>query len=379
MGVIGIIGPWNYPFNLTFIPAISAIIAGNTVVLKHSSQTPYTGTIIEDLIKKSGLPEGVINVVWGKGYVGEYIVNGDIQKLFFTGSAEIGRHLAKICAEKLIPAELELGGSDPCIILDSADLKRSANGAVWGSVLNSGQTCVSVERIYVTEKNHDKFVEYLQEAMKEIKMGESEDCDIGAMTSSSQIDIIRNQLDDAQKKGAKILAGGSCKGRYFEPTLIVNCTQEMDLVKEETFGPIITVIKTQNDEMSLKYANESRYGLASSIYGKTNDAKKYIGKIQAGNVMVNNSILSLGVGPLPFGGVKESGFGRYHGKIGLITFCNIKSVLIDKLTFMNDFIWAPYGKNAYHNFLRFIRGYFGTKNIFKILYGIPLIFKKKRD
>jgi acyl-CoA reductase-like NAD-dependent aldehyde dehydrogenase len=378
LGVIGIIGPWNYPLNLSFIPAISAIISGNTVVVKHSSQTPYTGTIIEDIIKKSGLPEGVLNVVWGKGYVGEYIVRGDIQKLFFTGSTAIGRRLASICAEKLIPAELELGGSDACIILDSADLKRAARGVVWGALLNGGQTCISVERVYVTGKNHDSFVSYLKEYVGEIRMGSGEDTDIGAMTSKEQIQIVRKQLDDAVKKGAKILAGGNCKDNFFEPTLVDGCTHEMDIVNDETFGPVIAVVTTENDAESLGFANASKYGLSSSIYGNLKDVKKYIGLIQAGNVVVNNSILSFAAAPLPFGGIKESGIGRYHGKEGLKTFCNIKAVLIDKFTFTEDFTWAPYGENSFRNYLRFLKKNWGGFNPFKLLYSFPLIFKKKR-
>ncbi|OHD15257.1 MAG: hypothetical protein A2Y34_05965 [Spirochaetes bacterium GWC1_27_15] len=376
LGVVGVVAPWNYPFHLSFVPAISAVIAGNTVLVKHSSQTPNTGLIIEDIIKKSGLPDGVLNVVWGKGYVGEYILSGNIQKLFFTGSTEIGKKLAKICAEKLIPYELELGGSDPAIILDSANLERAANGVVWGSLLNSGQTCISVERVYVTEKNYAQFIEHIKNAIKKVKLGSNIDCHIGAMTSKSQIDIVKKQLDEATQKGAKILLGGNVSGSFFEPTLIVDCTNDMSLIKEETFGPVVAIVKTKNDEESLMLANDSRYGLSSSIYGEKNDVKKYFSKIEAGTIVANNSILALASPALPFGGVKDSGIGRYRGEEGLKTFCNVKSVMVDKLTFMNDFVWYPYGHNGYNNYLNFIKKYFGSKNPLKILSALPLIFKK---
>ncbi|MCK4797028.1 MAG: aldehyde dehydrogenase family protein [Spirochaetes bacterium] len=378
IGVIGIIAPWNYPLNLSFIPAISAIIAGNTVVLKPSSQTPCTGVIIEDIIKKSSLPDGVLNIAWGKGIAGQYIAEGDIQKLFFTGSTGIGKKLAKICTDKLIPIELELGGKDPAIILEGANLKRAARGVTWGSLINSGQSCTSIERVYVTEKDYDLFIGYLKDLIKQIKMSEYEDADIGAMTTSSQVDIVKKQLDDAVKKGANIIYGGTIKENFFEPTIVGLCNHNMELIKEETFGPIIACIKTKNDEESLQLANDSKYGLCSSIYGDSKKAKQYALNLQAGGVNINNSLLSFVTPGLPFGGVKESGIGRYHGKEGLYTFCNIKSILIDNFAFFPaDFIWAPYGKNAYKKHLNFINKYWGSISPLRFLSGLPLLFKKK--
>jgi acyl-CoA reductase-like NAD-dependent aldehyde dehydrogenase len=378
IGVVGIISPWNYPFSLAFVPVISAILPGNTVVLKVSSQAPVAGRIIEDIVKKSGLPEGVINLVWGKGLSGQYIAEGNIQKLFFTGSTDVGRKLAKICADRLIPVVLELGGSDPCIILEGADLYRAARGVVYGSLVNSGQLCVSIERIYVTQKDHDQFIDQLKTGLKEVKMGEDVECDIGAMTVKSQIEKIKAQLEDALEKGAEIIFGGNVQGNFMEPTLIINCNHEMCLINEETFGPVIAVIKTQNDEESLRLANDSKYGLCSSIYGDSKKAYLFAKKIQSGNVNINNSILSFAIPSLPFGGVKESGIGRYHGPDGLYAFCNTKSIMEDRFTFLKeDVAWLPYGKDAFKNYLRFLEYNWGRGSPLKYLYMVPLMFKKK--
>lgn len=379
LGIAGVIAPWNYPFQLGFIPAISAVIAGNAVILKPSSKSPEAGKIAEDIIKKSCLPENILNIAPGRGATGQYVAEGNIQKLFFTGSTKVGIKLAELCAKRLIPIELELGGSDPCIVLENADLERAANGAVWGSVINSGQTCTGVERIYVTQKDHDKFVEYCKKAISEISMGNDIDDDIGAMTTEDQIETVKNQLKDAVDKGAKIVMGGNTKDSFFEPTLIVNCDHSMDLVNEETFGPVVTVIKTKNDEESIRLANTSKYGLTSSIYGNTKKAKSLASLIEAGSVNINNSELSFVMPALPFGGIKESGIGRYHGEEGLYTFCNIKSVVIDRLSFLKkDFYWFPYGKNGFKNYSRFIKKYWGTRSPFKMLWSLPIIFRKKK-
>ncbi|MBN2442888.1 MAG: aldehyde dehydrogenase family protein [Spirochaetales bacterium] len=377
MGVIGVIGPWNYPLHLVLVPAISAIISGNAVIIKHSSQTPLTGVIIEDIIKKTGLPEGVISVIWGKGTAGQYLAEGDINKLFFTGSTEIGKKLAKICADSLIPVDLELGGSDPCIVLDSADLKRSAKGIVWGALLNSGQTCISIERVYVTEKNYPLLLTYLKEAISNITTGKEENADMGVMTTQSQIKIVTEQLEDAVKQGATIITGGKCENNIFQPTIITGCNNEMTIIREETFGPVIALVKTKNDEESLRLANDSPFGLSSSIYGKSKEALAYSKKLEAGSVVINNSILSIVVAELPYGGIKKSGIGKYHGEEGIKTFCNIKSILIDKAYFKEDFAWAPYGRDAFKKYLYFIKKTWGQGGILKYFSGLPLFFKKK--
>jgi acyl-CoA reductase-like NAD-dependent aldehyde dehydrogenase len=376
MGVIGIIGPWNYPLHLVLIPAISAIIPGNTVVLKHSSQTPYTGFIVEDIIKKAGLPQGVMNVIWGKKTAGQYLAEGNIDKLFFTGSNETGKILAVRCAERLIPLDLELGGNDPCIVLKNADLKRAAQGIAWGGLLNSGQTCISVKRVYVTEKDYQLFLTYLKESVNRIKTGKGEDDDIGVMTNKTQINIIADQIKDAIKKGARIVTGGTYEDNIFRPTIIADCTNDMDIIRKETFGPVIALVKTRNDEESLRLANDSQFGLASSIYGNLKKAVAYSKRIEAGSVVINNSIISIASAALPYGGIKKSGIAQYHGEQGLKTFCNIKSILIDKEYCKEDFIWAPYGKDAAKKYLHFIERTWGDRSILKYLSALPLLFKK---
>lgn len=352
MGVIGIISPWNFPFQLSMVPVISAIIGGNTVVLKPSEVTPLTGELMRELFSEARVPEGVIEVVQGDGSTGAALVEADIDMVFFTGSVATGRKVMAAAAKKPIPVELELGGKDAMIVCADANLKRAARGAIWGALINGGQMCTSVERLFVVESVHDKFVEMLRQEIDAIVVGDTEDVDMGAITFPPQLKIIEKHIEEATRKGAKILSGGQRlerPGMFFAPTLMTDISPDMEIYREETFGPVLPVIKVKDEEEAIRLANEHQYGLTGSVW--TNDIEKgrrIASQMECGQVGINDLVQSVGNPKLPFGGVKSSGFGRYHGEEGLLTFMNAKAVMIAGGRISNEAVWFPYrGKYAH--------------------------------
>lgn len=347
MGVIGVISPWNFPFQLSMIPIISALIAGNTVVLKPSEITPLTGEVIRDCFARIGLPLGVLEVVQGDGATGAALVEADIDKIFFTGSLATGRRVMSAAAKKPIPVELELGGKDAMIVCHDAHLERAAKAAAWGGFVNCGQMCVSVERLFVVDSVHDRFVQLVKNEVDAIRVGApNEDADIGPLTSAAQRDIVARHVESARSEGATILSGGSAierDGHFFEPTLITNVTPEMTIYKEETFGPVLPVIRVKDEQEALRLANAHEYGLNGSVW--TRDTKRGVelaSQMQCGQCSVNELVTSVGNPALPFGGVKSSGFGRYHGPEGLIAFSHQKAIMVDRGWLKSEPFWFPY-------------------------------------
>jgi len=347
MGVIGVISPWNFPFQLAMIPVISALIAGNTVVLKPSEVTPLTGEVIRDCFEKIGLPLGVVEVIQGDGATGAALVEADINKIFFTGSLATGRRVMASAAKKPIPVELELGGKDAMIVCHDANLTRAAKAAVWGGFVNCGQMCVSVERLFVVDAVHDRFVQLVKNEVDALRVGApSEDADIGPLTSEAQREIVARHVESARKEGATIISGGAPiarEGHFFEPTLITGVTPEMTIYKEETFGPVLPIIRVKDEQEAMRLANAHQYGLNGSVW--TRDMKRGIelaSQMECGQCSVNELVTSVGNPALPFGGVKNSGFGRYHGPEGLIAFSNQKAIMADRGWLKSEPFWFPY-------------------------------------
>jgi len=363
LGVIAVIGPWNYPMFTPMGSIAYALAAGNAVVFKPSELTPLVGARLAEIAAKSIAVPDLLQVVTGAGATGAALSRAAVDKIAFTGSTATGKKIMAAAAERLTPVLLELGGKDPMIVTDDADLDKAADACVFGALTNTGQACISVERVYVADAVHDAFVERVVNNVKHLKVG-GDDGHLGAMTSPAQVGIVKDHLEDAVRRGAKVLTGGpdAISGNYIQPTVLTGVTHEMKVMTEETFGPVIPIARVGSTEEALRLANESRYGLGSSVFGKR--ARELADKIRAGMTSVNSVMGFAGIPSLPFGGVGESGFGRIHGDDGIREFCRTKSTAeetmslpISMLTFrlpkgMNErlrgMIRQLYGDGAVH-------------------------------
>ncbi|MDW8325779.1 MAG: aldehyde dehydrogenase family protein [Anaerolineales bacterium] len=332
-GVVGVIAPWNYPFALAMPPTLAALLAGNTVVLKPSEVTGAVGVLMEQLFRRVPELAPFVRVIHGDAQVGAAMVQARPDFIFLTGSTPTGRAVMRTAAEHLIPVTCELGGKDPLIVLEDADVSAAARWAVWGAYFNTGQTCMSVERVYVVEDVYDEFVSEALRYTKELTYGYSPEKDnphhFGPMSDPRQIQTIRRHLDDALAKGARLLHGGGLRGMFVEPTLLVDVNHDMLLMQEETFGPLLPIMKVKDEDEAVRLANDSRYGLGASVWSNNHDrARRVARELEVGSVLINDTICQFAVPMLPFGGVKESGFGRIHGKEGLLQFTYSHAVLV---------------------------------------------------
>jgi aldehyde dehydrogenase (NAD+) len=362
LGTVLIISPWNYPFYQAIVPITAAFVAGNAVVYKPSEHTPLTG-VVEEILKQAGFKDDWVKIIYGDGKVGAELIDQRPDKIMFTGSDRTGRKIMEQASKHLIPVELELGGKDPMIVFGDANIIRAAAGAIWGGLTNLGQSCTSVERIYVQQNIYSDFK---AEIVKQVKWMKQEvdkdgDADVGAMTVDFQVETIKNHLDDAIKLGAEILTGKNWDGKskLIPPMVIDKIIPEMKVVSEESFGPFLPLIPFNTEEEAIELANDSEFGLSASVWTKDmNLADRVTRAIKTGNISVNNVMLTEGNPALPFGGTKNSGFGRYKGEIGLHSFCNIKSVLIDKNSSKIESNWFPYTKEKYVMFSNMMEGLF---------------------
>ena len=385
-GVIGIISPWNYPFSIPATETLAALVAGNAVVLKPSELTPLAALELASLLHAAGVPEDVFQVLIGDGATGAALLGAPIQKLIFTGSVATGKRIAAAAAERLLPVVLELGGKDPMIILDDADVDVASSAAVWGAFVNAGQTCLSVERCYVHRSLHDQFVAGCVAKTKQLKIGRGDDpaTDVGPMIHERQLKIVEDQVKDAKAGGALVVTGGARMPElgvnFYQPTVLTGVTQEMRIMRDETFGPVLPIAAFDGDEEAIALANDSEYGLSASVWTRDRRRGERVAlRIQAGTVMLNDTVSCFGISEAPHGGVKSSGLGRTHGRLGLEEMVQIKHVDCDLAPGMKKVWWYGYGgrfREQMEGFLdmQFGRGMARVRGAWKAL---PVIWRKR--
>ena len=334
-GVVAVIGPWNYPFDLCMSPVLSALLAGNVVLLKPSEVTAATGALIEKLFQRVPELAPYVRVLHGDGRVGAAIVESSPDLVFLTGSTATGKKIAEATAKTLTPFLYELGGKDPMLVLEHADVKAAAKWGVWGAFYNTGQTCMGVERVYAVEAVYDEFVTAVLAETEKLKMGYSTALDnpnhMGPLTFERQIQIVREHLGDAIAKGANVLTGGKIDGLFMEPTVVVDVDHSMKLMREETFGPILPIMKVKDETEAIWLANDNEYGLSACVWSSDmRQAKRAAHRLQVGSVNINDAISHYPVSELPFGGVKQSGNARTHGREEVMQFTHLRSYAIGR-------------------------------------------------
>jgi succinate-semialdehyde dehydrogenase/glutarate-semialdehyde dehydrogenase len=369
LGVAGIIVPWNGPVVLGMNPAVQALMAGNTVLIKASEVTPYSTKLVEEIFTEAGLPEGVLQVLLGDGETGARLCEAGVDKIAFTGSVNTGRKVAEACGRQLIPCTLELGGKDAMIVCDDADLDRAAAGAVIGSCMNTGHYCCGTERIYVVEHVYDEFLAKVVALVKTLRQGSDlgYEEDVGAVFWDRQMSIIEDHVQDAVAKGARILVGGArnpdLAGLYYQPTVMTEVDHGMKIMTDETFGPIVCVQRVKDEHEALRLANDSRYGLNGNVWSKnTRHAVELAEQVETGGISVNDMAMTYGIPAAPFGGVKESGVGRVNGEVGIRGYCHAVPVLIERFG----------GKNLPSGYPYTAKKIEGMKKFMRLLWGTPL-------
>jgi succinate-semialdehyde dehydrogenase/glutarate-semialdehyde dehydrogenase len=326
-GVVGVIGPWNYPI-LTPVGSITyALAAGNAVVFKPSEYTPAVAQWYVERFAEAVPEHPVLQIIYGTGEAGDALVRSGVDKVAFTGSPGTGRKIMAACAESLTPVVIEGGGKDALIVDTDADIDAAAEACVWGAMTNAGQTCVGIERVYVAAPVYDAFVSKVVDGARKLTVGAEAGSDIGPITMPGQIDVIRRHIDDALARGGRALLGGAdaVQPPFVQPTVLVDVPEDSAAVRQETFGPTVTITKVADVDEAVSLANATPYGLGGAVFGKAR-AMSVARRLRTGMVSINGTLSFAGLPSLPFGGVGDSGFGRIHGDDGLREFARSKSI-----------------------------------------------------
>lgn len=345
LGVIGVIGPWNYPVFTPMGSIIYALAAGNAVVFKPSEYTPGVGKWLVDSFAEVVPEHPVVQLITGFGETGAALCRSGVDKLAFTGSPGTGRKIMAACAETLTPVLIEAGGKDALLVDADADLDAAADAAVWGGMSNAGQTCVGVERVYVHEQVYDSFVAKVVEVAKQVRAGSDPEAKIGPITMPAQLGIIRRHIADALSRGGRAVLGGAdaVGDRYVQPTILVDVPEDSDAVQEETFGPTLTIAKVADMDEAIAKANDSKYGLAATVFSKRR-GMELARRLRSGMTAINSVISFAAIPSLPFGGIGESGFGRIHGPEGLKEFTRPKAIARQR--FKPPMLLTSFGRTA---------------------------------
>ncbi len=382
MGVVGIISPWNFPWATPLDEVVMALMAGNTVVLKPSELTPLTALKIKDVLDRAGLPPDVLQVVTGDGSTGAALVASGVDKIMFTGSVATGRRVAEAAARYLIPVVLELGGKDAMIVLDDAHVENAARGAVWGAFANCGQSCSSVERCYVHESIAEQFIAAVVKETTRLRQG-GNDADLGSMSSERQLMTVERHVNQALNNGARALTGGErlrdVSGPFYPPTVLTHVTHDMDVMREETFGPVLPIMTFKTDDEAVRLANDSDFGLTASLW--TNNigrGQQLARQIDAGTVTINEVLYTHAIAQTPWGGVKQSGLGRTHGQAGLMELVRPQHVHVNRLPFIPDLWWFNYDEGASRLF-RGVARRFASGSLLQASLLLPQMIRRWRE
>jgi len=365
-GVVGVISPWNFPFSMPGVPAVAALFAGNAVVIKPSEVTPRSGALLAELAREA-IPDhpDLVQVVQGRGDAGAALVRSGVEKIAFIGSPATGRKILASAADTLTPVVMELGANDVTIVCEDADLDRAAAGVVWGSMSNAGQVCMSVERALVPERIYDRFAAAVQREMEALRVGGGDEVDVGRLIHPPQRAIIQRTVDDAVAHGGRVVLGGkvtSEEGPVYAPTLIVDATPAMALNTSETFGPVLPLVRVKDEDEAVRVANAGPFGLNASVWTKSRaKGRRIAARLQAGMVMIDDVLINFGIPELPYGGVKQSGFGRMMGDEGLLEFSQVKAVAETRVALKRELFWFPYRPKQLAMLKRLTRIAFGTR------------------
>lgn len=376
-GVVGVITPWNFPFFMPGSDVPMSLLAGNGVLLKPSEVTPMSALILKECFDEGGLDPELFRVVTGLGPTGAALIDAHPDHVVFTGSVPTGRRVGVACAERMITYTLELGGKAAAVVLDDADLERTSNAILWGGFANAGQVCASVERVYAVDSVYDELVRRVSEKAAKLTVGPPDEgvFDLGAMTWPKQREIVEGLVEDAKKKGARVTTGGERvgeRGLFYRPTVLADCTHDMEVMKAETFGPIVPIMKVSSEQEALERANDSHLGLGAYVFTKDRErGKKLAERLEVGSVMINDVIGMAGMPEMPWGGIKQSGFGVVRSDRGLRELCNARHVNYDRVPSMaSDPYWFPYTEKKGSQLQKALQLMFGESLGGKILRAI---------
>jgi succinate-semialdehyde dehydrogenase/glutarate-semialdehyde dehydrogenase len=385
LGVVGIIPAWNYPFSIPLGEAAMALMAGNTVIIKPSELTPMVGLKIAEIFERAGASRDLVQVVTGDGLTGAALVEAAPDKIMFTGSVATGKKIAKAAAENLTSVVHELGGKDPMIVFADANLELAADAAVWGAFCNAGQSCSSVERLYVEDTLAQRFTDMLVNRVRQLKQGAGSggDISIGAMSSETQLKIVEDHVEQFKRDGATVLTGGKRNnafgGLFYEPTVIAGARNDMRAMREETFGPTLPIATFKTEQEAIDLANDSEFGLTASVWTKDlRKGRRVAEQIEAGSVTVNEVLYTHGIGQTPWGGFKNSGRGRTHGVEGLMELVQPQHIHINHLALLPNAWWLPYSPGAVQTFRGFAK-YFASGSVLKTALLLPQLLRRVKE